>query len=396
MGNEREQAPDDIEKTEIEEWLTVGAIAKRLGKTYDWVQPRIQKYYLEFGELRPDSRNHLRVMYPPRVYTALEQERDHISEYPIVSAEDLAINALSVAIGKDEKWISVRMPYLEIEGTEKLNPVNNRLFTYYTTADQDMLQAEVDRMAQYPVAGEDDVTETGLVKELDHGTKWIRRRMSLIAVTSTIKMNPGNYQLARYFPKESTVQQIKGVEAGLYPVADETEATERGLAKIMGHSVKWLRRRLKYVVVTPVMKRTIHNKQPRLFYPIDHTAALIEALPEHIDHLKLRIIPEHPAVHEGEVLHVRRAPISIRGWDGTEHNVTADNWRDFAECATTDPEIFMPEKGGRDAAREAKKICANCAAKLFCLDYAIATNQQEGIWGGKSLKERRAIQRVKV
>lgn len=64
-------------------------------------------------------------------------------------------------------------------------------------------------------------------------------------------------------------------------------------------------------------------------------------------------------------------------------------WITDGLCSQTDPEIFHPEKGGNH--REAKAICGRCPVVAECRDWAIATQQQHGVWGGLSGKERRAL-----
>jgi WhiB family transcriptional regulator, redox-sensing transcriptional regulator len=67
------------------------------------------------------------------------------------------------------------------------------------------------------------------------------------------------------------------------------------------------------------------------------------------------------------------------------------SWQDLANCLDTDPKLFFPEKG--ESAREAKEICKGCVVKDVCLDFAIRNEEKFGIWGGKSERERRSIQR---
>jgi WhiB family redox-sensing transcriptional regulator len=42
---------------------------------------------------------------------------------------------------------------------------------------------------------------------------------------------------------------------------------------------------------------------------------------------------------------------------------------------------------------EAKTVCDECTVRGKCLDFALETNQDWGIWGGKSEDERRDIRR---
>ena len=68
------------------------------------------------------------------------------------------------------------------------------------------------------------------------------------------------------------------------------------------------------------------------------------------------------------------------------------SWQEQALCAQTDPEAFVPEKGG--STREAKKVCQSCDVKAECLEYALANDERFGIWGGLSERERRRIKRA--
>lgn len=67
-------------------------------------------------------------------------------------------------------------------------------------------------------------------------------------------------------------------------------------------------------------------------------------------------------------------------------------WAPYAKCLQADPEAFFPEKGG--STREAKRICARCDVREECLEYALATDERFGIWGGLSERERRRLKRM--
>jgi WhiB family redox-sensing transcriptional regulator len=75
---------------------------------------------------------------------------------------------------------------------------------------------------------------------------------------------------------------------------------------------------------------------------------------------------------------------------------TAERWRVMAACRTAEPELFFPISAEGpsviDAAR-AKRICASCPVRSQCLDYAQATHQKYGIWGGLTEQERQRPRR---
>ena len=72
--------------------------------------------------------------------------------------------------------------------------------------------------------------------------------------------------------------------------------------------------------------------------------------------------------------------------------MSADDWRDAANCATTDYELFFPESSD---VRPAKKICAACDVRPECLAFALAGSIKHGVWGGMSSLERRKLGRTK-
>jgi WhiB family redox-sensing transcriptional regulator len=67
----------------------------------------------------------------------------------------------------------------------------------------------------------------------------------------------------------------------------------------------------------------------------------------------------------------------------------AVDWRDEALCARTDPEAFFPGKGA--SPRMARQVCGRCPVRDACLEFALATDQRYGIWGGRSARERRGL-----
>lgn len=75
------------------------------------------------------------------------------------------------------------------------------------------------------------------------------------------------------------------------------------------------------------------------------------------------------------------------------HNTTIVQVKDPL-CAQTDPEIFFPSetKGeGYTTSRYAKSICAECDYTVQCLITALMNKEEHGIWGGSTVRERRAI-----
>jgi WhiB family redox-sensing transcriptional regulator len=63
-----------------------------------------------------------------------------------------------------------------------------------------------------------------------------------------------------------------------------------------------------------------------------------------------------------------------------------------------DPDVFFPvgvTGAAVTAIAAAKAICTECAVRAECLEFAVTTNQEYGIWGGTSEEERRDIRRAR-
>jgi WhiB family redox-sensing transcriptional regulator len=73
------------------------------------------------------------------------------------------------------------------------------------------------------------------------------------------------------------------------------------------------------------------------------------------------------------------------------------NWRLAAACRRADPELFFPIGTAGPAASqvvEARRICLACPVRSDCLDWAIRSGQDHGIWGGTTEEERRILRRL--
>lgn len=73
------------------------------------------------------------------------------------------------------------------------------------------------------------------------------------------------------------------------------------------------------------------------------------------------------------------------------------DWRDRAVCRDADPELFFPIGSAGPGLRQleqAKRVCAQCQVRAPCLQWALASGQEAGVWGGTSEDERRALRRA--
>lgn len=70
------------------------------------------------------------------------------------------------------------------------------------------------------------------------------------------------------------------------------------------------------------------------------------------------------------------------------------NWRDDAACRDADPELFFPVGTAGPALRQirdARRICRGCPAQAPCLAWALDHGITDGVRGGTTEDQRRAI-----
>jgi len=75
---------------------------------------------------------------------------------------------------------------------------------------------------------------------------------------------------------------------------------------------------------------------------------------------------------------------------------SADDWRSNAACRSAEPDLFFPigsTGSAIDQIEAAKRVCNACEALEPCLEFALATNQESGVWGATSEDERRKLRK---
>jgi WhiB family transcriptional regulator, redox-sensing transcriptional regulator len=76
--------------------------------------------------------------------------------------------------------------------------------------------------------------------------------------------------------------------------------------------------------------------------------------------------------------------------------MTKPAWRQHAACLDLDTELFFPvgtTGKALEQMEEARAVCLGCPVINECLEWALATHQDAGVWGGKTEDERRTIRR---
>lgn len=74
-------------------------------------------------------------------------------------------------------------------------------------------------------------------------------------------------------------------------------------------------------------------------------------------------------------------------------------WQARAACLDEDANAFFPvgtTGPALDHIAQAKTVCARCEVRDQCLEWALQTGQDAGIWGGMTEDDRRALRRARA
>jgi WhiB family redox-sensing transcriptional regulator len=71
------------------------------------------------------------------------------------------------------------------------------------------------------------------------------------------------------------------------------------------------------------------------------------------------------------------------------------DWLELAACASVNPENFTSPFGVNGVAR-AKAVCLRCPVRVTCLEFALASDQSFGIWGGLTDGERAKLRAARA
>lgn len=78
---------------------------------------------------------------------------------------------------------------------------------------------------------------------------------------------------------------------------------------------------------------------------------------------------------------------------------TSTDWMQDGLCRQVDADLFFPDSVGnavRYQIARARTVCNRCPVLVECREYALATDQRFGVWGGLSEDERRALKEVEA
>lgn len=78
--------------------------------------------------------------------------------------------------------------------------------------------------------------------------------------------------------------------------------------------------------------------------------------------------------------------------DPTLRALARGNWKERGTCRQTDPELWFADSNRRVKARAAT-ICSSCPVRRQCLAWALAFDEEYGIWGGLDASQLRSLRR---
>lgn len=66
-------------------------------------------------------------------------------------------------------------------------------------------------------------------------------------------------------------------------------------------------------------------------------------------------------------------------------------WTDQAACVGTNPDMWFRDEHESTSYREARAICAACPVRTECLNWALETKTEHGLFGGLTARQRKGV-----
>lgn len=73
------------------------------------------------------------------------------------------------------------------------------------------------------------------------------------------------------------------------------------------------------------------------------------------------------------------------------HQLNEEAWMLDGKCLNADPERWFPTPGDSAAIEYAVGLCITCPVRVRCLEFAISSGSEYGIWGATTEAQRRQI-----
>lgn len=71
--------------------------------------------------------------------------------------------------------------------------------------------------------------------------------------------------------------------------------------------------------------------------------------------------------------------------------VLRGRWTDQAACAGTNPDMWFRDEHESTSYREARTICNACSVRTECLNWALETKTEHGLFGGLTARQRKDV-----
>ena len=89
------------------------------------------------------------------------------------------------------------------------------------------------------------------------------------------------------------------------------------------------------------------------------------------------------------------APLEDCARDVIEIDLLRPRWMRNAACRAQGFGAWFTRDEAGEEADAARRVCAGCAVRTECLDYALDARIRHGLWGGLSTRERSALARTR-
>jgi hypothetical protein len=257
----------------LQDQVSLTKVAEFVARRNDWVK-RITN---ELGEF-PDFVNvHGRAFGYFNKKIILDLRHIILSFMP--AEEWMTTTAMAKFLGRKVEWVQHNLSKGQFESEERWG-IDGRLRDHYSP---EALNYLLDlKNETVPRAG-NKLTITAIAARLDRTFEWVELRIKAYFPNEGTDMLDDRGRPSLHYGEE-VVRALETLsqEDEALPYATPEHVALSGLARVLGHTQRWIEHRLPYTDISPIRLRNPVNNVPGQYYLLEDSAAKLRALPENI------------------------------------------------------------------------------------------------------------------
>ena len=177
----------------IRDWLTMGLLQEKLGRSDLWIRPRLKKYEKE-AQCRKTRDGRVALCYPPRVLIELQQE----NEAYLPLGDFLVVSDIMRLLGEKNHWVRVQLDRLGVQPEFRISR-KGKLSPCYSPETLETLRSLT---INTPKAG-GWLTTSQMAENLKRSEEWVKKWVARTGFNGVFRRGLKTGSLSIHYPPQT-------------------------------------------------------------------------------------------------------------------------------------------------------------------------------------------------